>query len=203
LNKHFTYAAFIGGLTHLVLNLAIELAFPDHWSGSPDRLLGMSYAAWSRLLWIPSVLLLVALIGVYRQLRHALGGLGKMGFWIAATGSGLASLGLIIEFWIVGVFLVPVLGAFRTGSPGSLLGYEINFYGSMLNILGLLILSAAALRLDLPRRWRVLPAALALTSASVFYFFFAELIWIHAVLYGLVWIITGSVLVQESGRSPA
>jgi hypothetical protein len=86
LNRWPAFSAILGGLTYLLLHLAIETAFPDHWSGSPDRLLGMSYAGWSRLLWIPSALLLSGLIGIYRHVAHALGRLGKWGFRLAAAG---------------------------------------------------------------------------------------------------------------------
>lgn len=93
MKRKYAMSAILGGLAYLILNLAIELAFPDHWAGSPDRLVGMSYAGWSRLLWIPDALLLIGLSGVYRHLAHALGKFGKATYWLSAASFGLIILG--------------------------------------------------------------------------------------------------------------
>jgi len=197
--------AILGGFTYLGLNVLIEIAFPDHWAGSPTRLLGMSYVGWSRLLWIPDGLLLIGLIGLYRHLSKALGRLGKAGFWLAMIGSGLHILGNIIEFWVFGLFLVPLLGKFVTGSTGSNFGYAISGYGGLLYLAGLLIFGLANLKADLPARWRVLPFALGLIYASIIIFFLAdlvELLPLHAVLFGANWILVGYLLKGDARREP-
>jgi len=178
-------AAVLGGLTYLLLHLAIELAFPDHWAGSPDRLLGFSYADWSRLLWIPTALLLIGFLGLYHHVQHALGKLGKVGYWLTVTGFGLDILGNFIEFWFFGLFLVPFTGQFTTGSPGSNLGYSVASIGAMLGLLGLLLFGVACARAQVSAPWRFLPSLVALAAVSIFYFYFAQLMSIHAVLYGV------------------
>lgn len=147
--------AVLGGLIHLVLNALIEIYFPEHWAGSPSRLFGFSYADYSRLLWIPALLLLVGLTGVYKRVSKFVGRLGKIGFLLAVVGFGLELLGNLIEFWIFGLFLVPFLGEFQTGSDGSQVGYTVSSYGTMFLIVGLLLFGIACLRSTLPIRWRV------------------------------------------------
>jgi len=197
--SNFTWlAAVLGGLAYLILHLAIELVFPDHWAGSPDRLLGISYAGWSRLLWLPTALLLWGLVGIYHFLAHALGKLGLIGYWLAAIGFGMEILGSIIEFWIFGVFLVPFVGEFTTGSAGSNLGYAVGSIGMLIAILGLLLFGISCFGAALPKPWRILPLLIALAALSIFYFFFSDLMGIHAILYGLSWIIAGYFLWRES-----
>lgn len=187
-------SAVLGGFSYLLLHLAIETAFPDHWSGSPERLLGMSYAGWSRLLWVSSALLLSGLIGIYRQVAHALGRLGLWGFRLAAAGFILEIAGGVIEFWIFGLLLVPFAGEFTTGSAGSNFGYAVASLGTVAGILGLLLFGIACLRAALPGIWRAIPVLLGLAALSVFYFFFAGRMEIHAVVYGAVWMLTGYFL---------
>jgi hypothetical protein len=194
-------AAVIGGLTYLLLHLVIELIFPEHWAGSPSRLLGISYAGWSRLLWLPLTLLLLGLRGIYHHLGHALGRLGKIGYWLAAVGFVLDILGSVIEFWVYGLFLVPFLGEFTTGSAGSQLGYEIASYGSMLGIVGLVLFGIACLRASLPKPWHVLPLLISLVGLSIFYFFFVDQMVLHAPLYGAIWIATGYFLWRDSNTT--
>jgi hypothetical protein len=160
--------AVLGGLTYLILNSLIEIYFPDHWAGSPDRLFGFSYADYSRLLWIPMAFILLGLIGVYGSFSNSLGRLGKIGFWLSAAGFGLHMLGNIIEFWVYRVWLVPLFGEFRTGSAGSNFGYEVNGYGFMLLMVGLSIFGIAGLRSNLPNRWRILPIVIGFIYISVF-----------------------------------
>ena len=189
--------AFLGGVTYLALNVAIELYFPDHWAGSPARLLGFSYADYSRLLWILSIFLLLGLTGVYVTLSNSIGWLSKIGFLLAAIGIGLEILGNIIEFWIFGIFLVPFLGEFRTGSAGSQFGYEISSYGTMFLMVGLLLFGVSCLRSTLPLRWRVLPFIIGLISATVLFFYFAELLMIHAIIFGASWVLLGYLLRRD------
>jgi hypothetical protein len=191
-------AALLGGLTYLLIQFAIESAFPDHWAGSPDRLLGMSYAGWSRLLWIPEALLLIGLIGVYRHLAEALGKLGKTGYWLAVAGFGLNILGIVIEFWIYGLFLVPIVGEFRTSSAGSNLGYAIASVGGMILIVGLLIFGIACLRARIPTRWRFTPLAISISYATILYFFFTNQMVVHGLLYGTSWMLAGYFLQRDS-----
>lgn len=191
-------AAILGGLTYLLLNVSIELAFPDHWVGSPTRLLGISYAGWSRLLWLPALLILIGFMGLYKYLAYALGKLGKVAYWFIVAGFGLDILGSVLEFWVYGVFLVPFIGEFTTGSAGSQLGYEIASIGSMFSILGLLLFGIACARAALPTRWRVLPVLLSLIALSVFYFFFSSYFIIYIVLYAAIWITIGYFLRREA-----
>lgn len=197
MNRRAAMYAFLGGITYLLVNLLIETFFPDHWVGSPARLLGMSYAGWARLLWIPGLLLLFGLIGLYRHLAHALGKLGKTGYWLAITGFVLSIAGNLIEFWVYGVFLVPWVGEFTTGSAGSQLGYTVESYGSLLAILGLLLFGIACFRSELPTHWRMLPPLLGLISISIFYFYFTNLLAVHVVLYGLCWAAAGYFLWRD------
>jgi hypothetical protein len=187
-------AAVLGGFTYLLLHLIIELVFPDHWAGSSTRLLSISYAGWSRLLWLPITLLLLGLMGIYHHLVHVLGRLGKIGYWLAAVGFALEILGSVIEFWIYGLFLVPFVGEFTTGSAGSQLGYETASYGSMLGIVGLVLFGIACLCASLPKPWDVLPLLISLVALSIFYFFFADQLAIHAALYGVIWMAVGYFL---------
>ena len=187
----------LGGITHLLLNVLVEVYFPDHWAGSPTRLLGMSYAGWSRLLWIPDALLLIGLAGLYRHLAHGLGKLSRWGYWLAAAGFGLRIAGNLIEFWVFGVFLIPFLGEFTTGSTGSQLGYSVASIGAMLGILGLLIFGITCLSAALPTRWRILPLWVSLSFLSIFYFYFKGQLAIHAVLYGVSWMLIGYYLLQD------
>lgn len=190
-------SAILGGVTYLVLNVLIETYFPDHWAGSPDRLLGFSYADWSRLLWIPTALLLIGLSGLYHRVQYALGKLGKLGYWLTVSGFGLDILGNFIEFWLFGVLLVPFIGQFTTGSPGSNLGYTVGSLGALLGILGLLLFGVACARSQVPALWRVLPLLIALAAISSFFLYFAELMTIHAVLYGVCWLATGYFLLSD------
>jgi hypothetical protein len=183
-------AAMLGGLTYLLLHLAIEFVFPDHWAGSPDRLMGMSYASWSRLLWIPTALLLIV--------QYALGKLGKAGYWLTVSGFGLDILGNFIEFWLFGVLFVPFIGEFTTGSSGSNLGYTVASMGAMLGILGLLLFGIACARAQIPAQLRVLPSVIAIVAVSIFYFYFTELMAIYAVLYGVCWLATGYILRDDT-----
>ena len=187
-------SAALGGFSYLLLHLAIETAFPEHWAGSPDRLLGMSYAGWSRLLWIPSALLLSGLIGIYRQVAHALGRLGIWSFRLAAAGFILEIAGGVIEFWIFGLLLVPLAGEFTTGSAGSNFGYAVASLGTLAGILGLLLFGIACLRAALPTHWRVLPLLIAAAGFSILPLFFADLIAIHVVVYGVGWMAAGYFL---------
>ena len=186
--------AVLGGAAYLLLHLAIETAFPDHWSGSPDRLLGISYAGWSRLLWVPSALLLSGLVGIYRHVAHALGRLGKWGFRLAAAGFILEIAGSVIEFWLFGLLLVPFSGDFVTGSAGSNFGYTIASLGTLTGILGLVLFGIACLRAALPTPWRVLPLLIGLAGLSILPLFFMDLIAFHIVLYGLGWMAAGYFL---------
>ncbi len=194
--------ASLGGLSYLVLHLLIETWFPDHWSGSPDRLLGWSYAAWSRLLWLPPALLLFGLAGIYRRLSTAIGRIGQAGFGVAAAGLGLDMFGSILEFWIVGVLLVPWVGEFRTGSPGSQLGYQTASFGALLLLVGLVLIGFAGLRARQQARWRFLPMVLGLSYVSALPFYFLNRFALHAVLYGLSWMWAGYFLWKENLERP-
>lgn len=186
--------SFLGGLTYLTLSAAIEIYFPDHWAGSPSRLLGFSYAQYSRLLWIPSILLVFGLTGVYSHLSSSIGQLGRVGYLFAATGFGLDIFGNIIEFTLFGLLLVPSLGEFRTGSPGSQFGYQVSGYGTSFLMVGLLIFGIAGLRSTLPFRWRILPFTIGLVYATGLILFFAGLMAVHAFAYGLSWMVLGFFL---------
>jgi hypothetical protein len=189
--------AVLGGLTYLQLYTAIEIYFPEHWAGSPSRLLGFSYADYSRLLWIPSVFLLLGLTGVYGQLSGSIGRLGKAGFLITALGFVLDILGNIIEFTLFGFILVPILGEFQTGSAGSQFGYQISSYGTLLLMGGSMLLGITSLRSDLPMRWRILPFVNGFIYATALLFFFADLLILHAIVYGLSWMVIGYFLWRE------
>lgn len=191
MNRRSDLFTMMGGLTYAAINLAIDTAFPDHWAGSPDRLLGWGYADWSRLLWIPSALLLVGFTGIYHRLQPHLGRLGTAGFRISAAGLTLEILGLVIEFWIFGLLLVPWTGEFNTGSPGSNFGYTVNGIGTLLLMIGLLLFAPGVQRTGAPPFWRVWSILIALSTLSAFYFFFADLMEIHALLHGLLWIAAG------------
>lgn len=193
--------AGLGGLSYTAANLAIEYGFPDHWAGSPDTLLGWGYAAWSRLLWIPTALMLIGFIAIHQQLRPQTGKLGTTGFWLTTTGFLLDILGLVIEFWLFGLFLVPWTGAFQTGSPGSNLGYAINGIGSMLLMIGLVISALACLRATIPPRWRIVFGLLALSSLSSFYFYFTNRMAVHFVIHGFIWIAAGLIHLPQTARS--
>lgn len=187
----------LGGLTYMLINVLLEIYFPDHWAGSPTRLLGFSYADWSRLLWIPIALLLAGLTGVYAHLSRFVGWLGKAGFILAVIGFGLEIFGNLIEFWAFGLLFVPFMGEFRTGSEGSQLGYSISGYGAMFIMSGLLLLGIASLRSNMPIRWRFLLFSIGLVYASSLYFFFVELLALHAILFGLSWIVVGYFLWKD------
>ena len=190
--------AVLGGLLYLGLNVLIEIYFPEHWAGSPARLFGFSYADYSRLLWIPALLLLFGLIGVYKQVSKFVGRWGKIGFGLAAVGFGLEILGNLIEFWVFGLLLVPFLGAFQTGSDGSQFGYAVSGYGTMFLMVGLLWFGIACLRATLPIRWRVYPFTVGIIYVTVLFFYFADLLTIHAILYGLCWIAVGYFLWKDN-----
>jgi hypothetical protein len=189
--------AILGGLTYLLLNLVLETYFPDHWAGSPTTFLGISYAGWSRLLWVPYVLLLVGLAGVYARLSGSLGRMGKVGLVLALTGFFLEILGNLIEFWIVGVLLVPLLGEFRTGSSGSQVGYAISGYGTIFIMAGLLLLGIASLRSTLPVRWRLLLFSIGFIYISGLFFYFFGLLTVHAIPFGLSWMLLGYIIWSE------
>jgi hypothetical protein len=196
--QHWSWlGAVLGGLTYLVLNVLLEIYFPDHWAGSPSRVLDFSYADYSRLLWIPALLLLFGFTGIYNYVSKSVGRLGKLGFLIAVAGFGLDILGNLIEFWLFGFLLVPFLGEFRTGSDGSQFGYEVSGYGTMFLMVGLLLFGIACLRSTLPVRWRLLPFAIGVIYVTVLFFFFAELIIIHAIIFGLSWILLGYFLWKD------
>lgn len=137
-------------------------------------------------------------MGTYHHLAHAFGRLGKIGYWLTAVGFALDILGGLIEFWVYGVFLVSFVGEFTTGSAGSQLGYEIASYGSMVGIVGLVLFGIACLRAALPKPWRVLPLLISLVALSIFYFFFVDLLVVHAPLYGVVWMAAGYFLWSDS-----
>lgn len=189
--------AALGGLTYLGLHALLETYFPEHWAGSPSRLFGFSYADYSRLLWIPSLLLLLGLVGIYKHASKFVGRLGKLGVFLAVSGFGLDILGNFIEFWLFGFLLVPFLGQFRTGSDGSQFGYEVASYGALLLMIGLLLFGTACIRSTLPARWRALPLVIGLIYATVLVFYFADLLIIHAIIFGLSWVLLGYFLWQD------
>ncbi len=193
-------AALLGGAVYLGLNVLIEVLFPDHWAGSPDRLLGWGYADFSRLLWIPSTLQLLGLTGIFVHLSGAVNRLAKIGFAIAAVGYSLEIVGNLIEFWIFGLLLVPYLGDFLTGSAGSQLGYTVSSFGTLFLMVGLLLLGIAYLRAALPRRWRFLPLVIGLIHAAILPSYFMGLLAAHAVAFGLGWMGLGYFLWRDKSR---
>lgn len=103
----------------------------------------------------------------------------------------------MIEFWVYGLFLVPFVGEFSTGSAGSQFGYSIASFGALLLIIALLLFGIACLRAPLPARWRFTPLGIGIIYASILYFFFAEMLVIHALLYGLSWMTIGYFLWRD------
>ncbi len=191
--------AVLGGLTYILLNVLIEIFFPDHWSGSGTTLVSFDYTEFSRVLWLPTALLLSGLGGAYQHQSSWLGRLGKSGFLLAAAGFSLHILGNIIEFSLFGLLFVPSAGSFQTGSAGSQLGYNISGYGTILQLAGLLLLGVGSLRSTGPRIWRWAMFAIGLIYAMVLPFYFGGplLLMVHTVAYGTAWIILGYLLWKE------
>ena len=189
--------AMLGGLTYLGLNALLEIYFPEHWAGSSTRLFGFSYTDYSRLLWIPALLLMFGLIGVYNHVSKFIGRLGKIGFLLVIIGFGLEIVGNLIEFWLFGWVLVPFLGKFRTGSDGSQFGYEVSGYGTLFLMVGLLLFGIACARSAVPTKWRVLPLIIGGIYVTVLIFFFAEMLVIHAIIFGMSWIMLGYFLWKD------
>ena len=202
LNRWSWLLVVLGGISYIALNAIIEIFFPDHWSGSDTTLIGMSYTDFSRLLWVPMALLLAGLIGVYKHLSEPLGRLGRSGHLLASVGLILAIFGNIIEFWVCGRLLVPLLGPFRTGGDCSNFGYSISGYGTIFLMVGLLLLGVAGLRSNLSTRWRValFTTGLIYVSALLFYIIEPQLLVIHAILFGTAWIFIGYLLREDKLR---
>jgi hypothetical protein len=197
-------AAVLGGSAYLVVNVTIESAFPDHWAGSPDRLLGWGYADWSRLLPVAPALLLVGFIGIHQQVRSSLGRVGVVGFLLTGAGLVLDIVGLVVEFWLFGLLLVPWIGEFQTGSGGSDLGYSINGLGTVLQMTGLPVYAVACLRAPVRIWWRAMVGLIAASTLSSLALYLANSLAIHYAIHGSLWILAGLLLLSEgTGRHRA
>lgn len=81
------------------------------------------------------------------------------------------------------------------------MGYDVASYGSLLGIVGLLLLGLAGTRAPLPSPWRALPLLIALLALSSLYFYFIDQVVLHAPLFGMIWLAAGFFLRRDSRTS--
>jgi hypothetical protein len=193
-----------GGIAAIAGGLAWAVALPLVATAASTDPVGWLYDDWNRLLTLPIVLLLVALVALQRVGAGRLSKWGRRGAWIAVAGAALLLVGNVVEFWLV---LLSDAEVYAIAEPRGLDEWAGSTVGWLAFLLGSLVLLAGGVLLGVgTARAGVLPSsagfALGLTAPLLLVSF---VVWASSVAatlpfalaLGAVWVAVGAALLAE------
>jgi len=189
------------GLAAIFGGVAWAVSLPLVATAAGDDPVGLGYDDYNRLLTLPLVLLLVALLGLRSLQRPRLSRWGRRGAALSLIGVGLMLAGNIVEFWLVLLAEDPVFAIASDRGvesfAGSDIGWPIFLIGALLLFVGGILFGAAAPRAMILPSWAAVVVALTaplLIAAFIVWTTSVAATAVLASVLGVGWILLGGFL---------